>query len=157
MRESVKDIFAGVALLLLAIAIVIYSFSIKKLIPIDIGSGFFPRLVGFMLIFVSLPIIGSGWRRYLKEKDTSFKAPYVNVFGVVASILCMAVYISLLDILGFFIASILYLFAQFSVLAVNDRKNMITIGILSLLIPVIVYVVFVYGFDMILPECSLLY
>ena len=157
MRESVKDIFAGVLLLLLAIAIVVYSFSVKKLIPIDIGSGFFPRLVGFMLALVSLPIIGSGWCRYVKEKGTPFTAPYVNTFGVVASIICMAVYISLLDILGFFIASILYLFAQFSVLAVNDRKNMITIGILSLVVPVIVYITFVYGFDMILPECSLYY
>ena len=156
MRESVKDIVAGVLLLLFSIAIVVYSYSIKKLIPIDVGSGFFPRLVGFMLIFVSLPIIGSGWRRYLKEKDTPFTSPYVNVFGVVASILCMAVYISLLDILGFFFASILYLFAQFSVLAVNNRKNMITIGILSFVVPVVVYVVFVYGFEMILPECSLL-
>lgn len=156
MRESVKDIIAGIFLLLLAVLVFIYSFSVKVFIPIDIGSGFFPRLVAVMLAVVSLPIIGGGLRRYAREKGSPFSVPYVNVFGVTASTICMGAYIALLDVLGFFIASVLYLFAQFSVLAVNDRKNMIRIGILSLVIPVFVYVVFVYGFDMILPESSLL-
>jgi putative tricarboxylic transport membrane protein len=157
MRESATDIAAGVFLFVMALAIFVYSYHIKVLIPIDIGSGFFPRLVAVMLALTSLPIIVSGLRRYLREKGAPFKAPHVNIFGVMASIVCMGLYISLLNVLGFFIASILYLAAQFSVLALNDRKNMIRIGILSLVIPVFVYVAFVYGFDMILPECSLLY
>ncbi len=156
MRESVRDILAGALLLLLAAAIFIYSFSIKVLIPVDIGSGFFPRLVSVLLGIVSLPIIGGGLRRYLGEKGTPFIPPYGNTFGVVATILCMGAYIALLDTLGFLLASILYLLAQFSVLAANTRRSRIRAGVLRLLVPAGVCEIFVYGFDMILPEGSVL-
>jgi uncharacterized membrane protein YidH (DUF202 family) len=155
MRASAKDIISGAVLLLFAVGVFIYALQIPVIVPIDIGSGFFPKVVAVLLGIVSLPILVGGLRRYVKEKDAMRTGQYVNAFGVTASIASMVVYIVLLDYFGFFIASVLYLFAQFSILALNDRKTMIRIGILSLSVPIVVYMVFVYGFDMILPEFSL--
>ena len=156
MRASVKDIVSGIVLLLIAVGVFVLALQVPIIVPIDTGSGFFPKVVAVLLGIVSLPILAGGLRQYAKEKGSpQATAQYVNVFGVTASIASMAIYIVLLDSLGFFIASAIYLLIQFCILAVNNRKNMVRICLLSLGVPIVVYVIFVHGFDMILPEFSL--
>jgi hypothetical protein len=95
-------------------------------------------------------------RRYAKERGGTRPSPRVNIPGVVGSMICMAAYVAVLDTLGFLLAGMLYLFAQFTVLAPGGGdKNRFRIALLSLCAPVLIYGLFSYGFDMVLPACRL--
>ena len=154
MRDSSKDILSGFLLLFLAVGVFLYSFHIRVFLPIDIGSGMFPRVVAVMLGICSLLIIRGGVRAGRKTEDVQQKTD-IRIFGIAASIVCMGGYILVLDLLGFILSSILYLFAQLLILAGCDKKKLIRVGVMSLVAPVVIYGVFVYGFSMILPECAL--
>jgi hypothetical protein len=152
MRESVRDIQSSVLLILVGIAVFVYSFQVRVVIPGDIGSGFFPRMLSVILVFSSAVQLCKGLRQYAMEKGTPHETQSVNVRCVLESIVCIGIFIALLDYLGFFISAFIYLLAQFAALAPINKKILFRIVILSIVVPIVVYAVFVHGFSMILPH-----
>ena len=87
----------------------------------------------------------------LKAKDT--KKVIWKTIGVFGS---FALYIVLLDKIGFTIASILYLFSQMIMMAKKpiSKKNYVVYAIISVVTAVVLYLMFVKGFKLILPQAG---
>ena len=76
----------------------------------------------------------------------------IRVTAVVASLVVMFIYILLLEAIGFVIMSALYLFAQFFILMHKDERNYSRMAIAAVVLSVVVYIVFVYAFQLRLPS-----
>lgn len=87
----------------------------------------------------------------LKAKDT--KNVIWKTIGVFGS---FALYIVLLDKIGFTIASTLYLFSQMIMMAKEPipKKNYVVYAIISVVTAVVLYLMFVKGFKLILPQAG---
>ncbi|MDR3220815.1 MAG: tripartite tricarboxylate transporter TctB family protein [Candidatus Accumulibacter sp.] len=153
MRNIHKDILSGTFLLMFSIGVFINASGIPQLFSIDVGSGFAPKIASALLALVSLTIVRNGFHQQaaLRQGQPQQKKEDINVIGVVGTIVAIAVYTFAMNYLGFIAATILYLAAQFSILAPLNKKTGPVIAILSLALPLLIYAVFEHGFSLILP------
>jgi len=85
-----------------------------------------------------------------EQKDSSTQK--VDTATVIKTIILIVIYIALLDKIGFVIMSAVYLFAQFIVLTpVSKKRNYLLYAIVAISSSVIIYVIFRYVFDLMLP------
>lgn len=61
------------------------------------------------------------------------------------------IYVLLVGTLGFILSSAIYMFLQMLLLASGEKKNYIKIGLLSVIVPVLVYELFTNYFYLMLP------
>ena len=72
--------------------------------------------------------------------------------ALVAIFVILIIYMALLSTLGFMISSVLFLIATMLLLTPAEKRNIPLILILSVVVSVGVYYLFVYGLDMVLPR-----
>jgi hypothetical protein len=153
MRSIHKDILSGSFLLLFSIGVFIYASGIPRLFSaIDVGSGFMPKLAAALLALVSLMIIRNGFHQQARQIPGAETKEDINVIGVVSTIGAIAVYTFVMGYLGFIAATVLYLAMQFSILAPLNKKTVPVIAVLSLLLPILIYLIFEPGLSLILPS-----
>ena len=83
-----------------------------------------------------------------EEKDHS------DYRRVLESLVLATIYVNVLKPVGFLISTFVYLCLQIYVLAPNDKrtkKDIVKFVVISLIFTVVVYVLFRYGFKIILP------
>ena len=162
MSEKKKDMIVGLVFLILGIAGLIMAINFAD--PVialkqTISSKFFPEVVCvIMIVFPVLLIISSyiGAKNMTedeREKEEAGDKPEYK--RVVATFVAFAVYILLMDKIGFLIMSIIYLPIQMYALAPVEKqgkKNIILYVILGVIASFVIYYMFVYGFKVILPK-----
>lgn len=168
MLKKNKNIIANGVIFIASLIFFIYSFSIK-LTNIDkiVGSRIFPQVITLLLMGFSLALIVM---ELVKRKDPAEekveekietedeevdKPNYLNSFLVFAS---FAIYLILLQTMGFIISSIIYLFSQMYLLALKENrtpKQLIMYAIISVIITILIYLTFAKGFKLVLPRGSL--
>ncbi len=121
----------------------------------DVGAAFMPRLVGGLIVLLSLIYLGTLLRNRKEENaeaESDSKSSY-SINGVIKTCVLLLAYLVLIQVLGFVIASILYLFIQMNLLApeINKRQLMIS-GVIAVILPIIVYQVFTRAFSLLLPS-----
>jgi putative tricarboxylic transport membrane protein len=149
------------ALMVLALAYTVTAFGMEWRVERgQIGPGFFPRIVGVaMLLGISLAIV-----RALRGGQTSAEAPVdeegqpeevgagegdTDSRAVLATAACMALLYFLFEPLGALVASVLFLGG---VLTFVNRGRHVQNAILSLAVPLALYVMFEVLLDTGLPE-----
>lgn len=156
-RKAAKDLGFGVFLVLFGIYIIVSSSQMKFLKTFTDGAGFFPMIIGIVLTGLGavLAFIGvrTGGAAELKEvlSGTFLKAFVTNerFLRVIILLAMMVVYVFvLLELLGFLIASPIYLFATFLYLQACERKGPIPGWVISLVISVLTTVVVYYSFKL---------
>jgi hypothetical protein len=95
------------------------------------------------------------------EKENEIKSEKTNILvfsekqlGIIRVTLCivfLANFILLLRPVGFIAAGILYLLTTFFVLTPKEKWKSVTFYILGIVVPIVVYVLFVYAFKVLLP------
>lgn len=76
----------------------------------------------------------------------------IDMLTVLKTIVLIVIYIAFLKMIGFIIMSALYLFFQFIVLTPADKKkNHIVYAIIAVVSSVCIFLIFRYGFDLMLP------
>ncbi|MBZ4646213.1 MAG: hypothetical protein JG777_1702 [Clostridia bacterium] len=156
MIKKYGDIISGSFLFVVAAVIFISSFSIKKITVSRIGAAFVPQLVGIFLAILSVVII-IGAIRQLKSgeqtntKETAGEEGQINHISVIATFVLIALYIALLDKVGFLIMTAVYLFAQFYVLANKAERKIPLFAAVAVAASAVIYYTFVYGFQLMLP------
>lgn len=124
-------------------------------IPFLLSGGLF--ILGIMQLVTALRIsaIGSD-RKSVSEKAEDAcedKKSKVDTPTVIKTIALILIYIAFLDLIGFVIMSIVYLFTQFIVLTpVNSKKKYLAYAVISVVTSVSIYLIFRYVFSMMLPE-----
>ena len=142
MRNKRDMVFAAV-LILLGIAVIIGALRLKLGTPLHPGAGFFPFLIGIVLIALSILLLirawlmGGGAHQPFKEwKQASI---------VVAA---QAFYVATLDVLGYVFCSILLSFAVLRSMEVRSWKTLLGA---SLILSVGAYILFRYILGVDLP------
>ncbi len=169
MDKVKKDFVIGAFFLLLGAAYFISAFSIgsyKGYGSQNISSSFVPKLLGVLLMVLSATLLFqtyNAWRRITDamKRDPGLAAgtepghlffrpgelrSVLAVFGV------LAMYVALLEPVGFILTSCVFLFVTIKIMAPDGKFDWRFAALLSVIVPPVVYVLFVYGLDMLLPE-----
>ncbi len=166
MKKVKKDFVTGLFFLVFGGAYFASAFSIgsyKGYGGLNISSAFVPKMLGLFLIFLSAFLLFQTARTWAKLKAAGqedrpgdarqglfFKPGEVGSF--LAVFLVLILYVALIEKIGFIIMSGLFLFAAIRILAPEGKCNLAVAGIVSVVAPILIYALFVYGLDMVLPE-----
>jgi flagellar biosynthesis protein FlhB len=113
------------------------------------GGDFMPKLLTTIWLIFSALIFITG----LREKGKG--AEGMDVKGFIATLVLLFAYIFLIDIIGFTITSIVYVFIQMLLFAPKDnrtKKTYIVFAAISIIAPIVVNLIFANVFFLILPE-----
>ena len=168
MQKIKKDFIIGLFFLVLGLLYFFSAFSIgtyKGYASQNISSAFIPKVLGIFLVLLSASLLLQTYMVWCRLKaarkagrETADPNPgflffkpeeirsFLAVFGV------LIVYITLLEPVGFLLTSVFFLFAAIKIMAPEGKFNWQVTAIISLVVPVCVYGLFVYGLDMVLPS-----
>ena len=75
-----------------------------------------------------------------------------GLLSVTLTFLVMVLYLILLPFLGFILSTIIFLFAQFIVLAPKEKRNYLLFAVIAVVFTVITFVAFRIGLSQLLPR-----
>ncbi len=148
------NFITGIGAIGLAVLMFSASFDIKEFVVTRAGASFMPRVTaGLFAILGSILVFESF--RYAKSAPANEKNEE-NVFGgwpaVILSAILMCAYVGLLNTLGFIVSSVVYIFLQMLVLAKGAKCHYLLFSLISILVPIIVYFLFVHMFKVMIPS-----
>ncbi len=151
-----RDLILGVVLLALGIFYTIYAQQIKtrpKLTPSYSSARIFPTLLGILLIILSVCLIIQGIRAFKSnEEEETKKLSRVDLLSIALTFAAMIVYIILLPRIGFILSTVIYLFAQITILAPSEKRNLLQFAIIAVVFTAITFVAFRIGLSQMLPR-----
>jgi len=150
MRSSVKDIVSGGVLFGLAVAMGVGASGIKKTLLIGVGSAFVPLLVAALLAWMGVSVLVQGVRALPGDAGKPRAAGGGGRLAAVTFVL-IALYVGLLERVGFMLTTILYLIGQFYVLAPKAERRPVKFVVVAVAVAVATYYIFVSAFDLMLP------
>ena len=146
----------------LLIALSVFALCVSRQIPMGLASGlgadFLPTVCSAILLVIGLVLalqaIGE-----LKKADKSEKTeraePKEKGSGKLAQVLLtfvlLFVYDLLLKTVGFVILTPVYLFLQMLLIAPKDKRKPVWFVVLGMLTTAVIYMIFTWGFSIILP------
>lgn len=173
-RESVSDfirryrtsIFAVVMLIFFAL-VILFTKDIQRLVVnTTVDARFWPKVVGIggcilsVLLFVQGMIEGRALsnreRAGLAEKPARSKGLFKgDSLRTLLTLLLMAGYIAGLQLFGFIVMTLVYLFLQFLLLSDPKNRRVLRLAVVTVLFTAAVYLLFHYVFQMMLPTGSI--
>jgi len=169
MVKMKKDLIVGTFFLIFGALYFSSAFSIgtyKGYASQNISSAFIPKLLGILLMFLSACLLYQtvmAWKRLKKDLEASphsiqepqqgylfFKPEEIR--SLVAVFASLAAYIALMEPVGFILSSCGFLFVAIRIMAPDGKFNWRMTALLSAIVPICIYALFVYGLDMVLPE-----
>lgn len=151
--KKYKEILTGIGFLIFSVFYIVVGLDIPIIGNQAIDAQAYPKLLGIMLALLSLCLIVKGIRNLKNaEPDVNGDVDKGKVIRVILTIVCLAVYCALLRKVGFLIMSVLYVFCQILILTPKDMRNYKVTAVISIVFPIIVYVIFLYGFKLMLPQ-----
>ncbi len=161
--SSLKELLPGVVITIFAIFIFFSSFSLQSLQMNPVGSDFLPKIVSFLAflgsVIINMPIV----KRLIKNRKRNMdvvpteKTQQKNLekstkkYSTLITLGLITLYIVTMSLIGFLIATSLYLFVQIMLLAPKEKRKPIIFGIMSIVSSLVIYLIFWYAFSIILP------
>ena len=148
MSEKKKGIVTSILFLAFSVVMIVFARQYKPMMKNDLGSGFFPMVVGIAMcaLYVLRLILA------LREKKGEVKKSGDDLMGGLATIILIGGYCIAFNPIGFIISTMVYLFLQILVLTPKEKRSWpITIAI-SVIAPIAFYVLFVYAINTPLPK-----
>lgn len=160
MKEIKKTIHSSIVYICIAVFLFAGSFAIPATTSDVLGSRFFPRLTSVLMLILGVQLLLSSnvkLKKMPKEAEEEKKDRLSKPFLLTALILFL--YYILVQWIGFIITSILYLVAQSVILMpdedIRDPKKMRTPLVVAIVLPIILYFIFLKGFQIQLPVGNL--
>lgn len=154
MTKAMKDIVSGSVLFALAATMFVAAFDIKQVLPVGVGSGFFPKVIAVVLALIAALIVAQGGRALVRERRER-RHPMASANGagqvVAATLALIGFYVACLEPLGFILTTFLYLTGQFAVLAPKEQRNLVAFAAVAAVVAVGTYYTFLEVFDLMLP------
>ncbi|MGF6907527.1 tripartite tricarboxylate transporter TctB family protein [Fusobacterium sp. PH5-44] len=161
MNDGKKNFYSGIVFFVFGVFIFLCSYKIPATTSDILGSRFFPRVVSISTCVLSLMLIILSSRNFKKSeesievKKSDNKSPLKLISPFSLTIILLFSYYILLNLIGFTLTSILYLFLQSAILMNNDdrkdKKKIVVLGIVSIIIPIFINLIFLKIFDRVLP------
>lgn len=152
MGDARKREFAlGLLMLCAGLVYLVLTFNLPRKGIID--AAFVPYVLGFaMCILGGLQVVAGRRAPAAASAADDEEAGRIDYTTVLKTVGLIVAYVALLDTVGFPIMTVLYLYAQFSVLQPAGRKiNHVAYGAIAVVASVLIYVTFRFGFDLMLP------
>jgi putative tricarboxylic transport membrane protein len=150
-EKEIKNIGIGLFLLLTGTVLFISAQGIRAGGELAQGADFLPKLLsGALAIFGVLVIVFEGFKTADKQNKLSFPDKG-QLFGFLASFLCLFLYIVLLQSVGFLIMTALYVFFQSWLITPKTKKRPVKLALISVIFSGAVYAVFVFALNLMLP------
>ncbi len=148
MTDKKKGIITSVLFLAFSIVMIIFAKDIKPMMENDLGSGFFPMVVGIAMCGLSVLRLVLA----LREKEKESKKSNDDLMGGLGTLILIGAYCIAFNPVGFIISTIVYLFLQILLLTPKAKRNWLVISIISLVTPFAFYALFVYLINTPLPR-----
>lgn len=160
--EYKKNLIPGIVLTIFSIIYLVLTSQNKKFSGLGsdpLGARAIPYLWGISLLVLSLILVVRGIKqRNLAIKNNTLVKSELNFTGmikenreIVLTFVSLAVYIALLEPVGFLIMTAVYLFVQTLILTPKEKRNYIVTLITSIVIAVALDYVFVCLLNVLLP------
>ena len=173
-----KELLVGIIFLVVGIAYFGLAFTIPSYDAYGgssvVDSSFVPKVIGVLMIVLSILQLAFASKASkdapaaeapaapaeTAEEDGEFKVEdwdddaanrNADTKALIGIFAILIVYMALMSVLGFMISSALFLFATMMLLTPKQKRKLPVIIILSVVVSVGVYYLFVYGLDMVLP------
>ena len=158
--QKYRELTAGVVFLVFSVAYYHNATTIRILSRHFFNAQFLPRLLGAAMIILSIAQIIYGIKMLNKSQPLSgeasgeiaVKSGQGGNIRILATIVILAIYIALLRQVGFLIMTMAYVFLQTLVLTPKEKRSILFITILSVVFSISVYLMFVRGFQLMLPR-----
>jgi putative tricarboxylic transport membrane protein len=153
-----KHVIAAAVLLVFCIALYTGAQSIRVLQPNSasyINSRFFPVCISVIMGFVSLLELAASIRSLSGKSSVGSGGQTLSPAGIlriVATLALLAGYVALLNTVGFWIMTTLYLFAQMLLLTPADRRNVRFAAALAFAASTAIYIFFSHILTLVLPR-----
>lgn len=156
--KKCKDLILGIVMLLFSGFYLYNARQIKtrpKLTPSYASAQIMPILLGVLLAALSVICIIQGIRKMKSASGAEEKKAPMDRGDLIAVVLTFAViigYILILPMLGFCLATIIFLFLQMLILAPAEKRNYLLFAIVAVVFTAIVFVAFRIGLSQLLPR-----
>jgi putative tricarboxylic transport membrane protein len=144
------DVITGIVLLILASGVISGAWQMPQSATFGPGAGFLPLWIGVILAILAMILLISAWTRQPTGKDAVSpfpgRKPLLSIIGVLGG---LAVYILLIEILGFLVDTFLYV--TFLLGVVEHERWQRTVSV-ALFTTVGLYVVFQVLLTISLPK-----
>lgn len=148
MNAKVRDISCGVMFLLIGVFMYWGIRNVPNIIENEVGSAFVPRLVSVVLMCLAGLLIVLSISKNERPEDAQHTG---DVKGGILTIVALGAYVLLFNRLGFIVATFLYLFLQITILSDNRNRNLGLFAVISAVVSITVYSLFVKAFGLVLP------
>ena len=151
------DFVVGIFYAVLGAALIIGSRALPKSKVMEIGPDFMPTLIGAIILILAgilLVETATRFRSQSAELDASGFKDISDYKRVLGSLVAATVYVNILKPVGFIISTLVYLLVQIYILAPDQsrtKKDIVTYVIIDVVFTVVVYMLFRYGFKIVLP------
>lgn len=149
MSNKKKNLIISALFLAFGAFLFIQAMGIKHMMKNDVGSDFFPKVVGVAIIGVALIRLVMALRE--KESENKKKANS-DMRGGWLTILLIGAYVIAFQPVGFLISTAVYLFLQILVLTPKEKRRLPVILAISLIASVFIWVLFNYAISSPLPK-----
>lgn len=155
MKKSLEDIVSAVTIFFITSAYLVGTLFIKRSKVDNFSGETFPRILGSIMLVLSLALLISASRAHFRKKGTVDKEKtalstwFEKNAKIFQTFFLIIVYIFSWDYIGFLLATILYLFIQFLIFNSKpiDLKRIASFGAIAVACSTVVYVVFVNIFS----------
>lgn len=148
--KKLSERIMSVVLLISGVALWVRAQAIDAGTTMGQGSDFMPRICATMWVILAAILV----LQAMKMPSGTDKELDINMKGYLLTLVYLFAYIALLNIVGFSIASILYIFAQMMLYVPDDartKRNIIIFVVLAVVIPIAVEQLFANVFSLLLP------
>ena len=157
-----KDTIVGVVVIALSVALFIATFFIKEFTRTSLGADFVPRITAVIFAILGLVLILRECKANAlaaanpppakQEKKPVEKHGVQGLTAVILNIALFTVYLLLLDRIGFVILTPIYIFLQILLLTDPAKYKLGWYAVLSVVVGVASYYMFVNFFQVMLPN-----
>lgn len=153
-----KDTVVGAVVILISIVLFIASFFIQEFTRTSLGAGFVPQVTAIIFCALGIVLIVRERRAAPKQVSAQASARPGKVVGlagplpVVLNILLFVIYLLLLEKIGFTILTPIYIFFQILLLTYPAKYRLGWFAVLSIIVGVVSYYMFVNFFQVMLPN-----
>ncbi|CVK19451.1 MULTISPECIES: tripartite tricarboxylate transporter TctB family protein [Sporomusa] len=142
-----QERMAGLLLVLLGMAVVYYGFSVLTVGTIqEPGPGFFPAICGTGIVILSVIWFITSLKTEACAAPLWEKGAWLSPL---IAVILIAVYASIMEILGYILATIVFLIAWQQAI---EREKWLKTGIIAIVGTTVMYVLFAYLLGVPLPE-----
>ena len=120
------DLAAGVFFLILSIALFLAASALPPSLMGGLGSDFMPKILAIITCILSFFQIRAGFRTMRSfQPNEGAEEERPEYLRVLATIAAFTVYVFVIEPAGFLLSSIVYLFAQITILAPKEKRGIL--------------------------------